>query len=323
MLVTQHRSMCFGILIIILVTVTLLGIIDDRPSIDQKQSASKPTGAQASPPTRMTDQPVAYTLPGGGDKLLPTHRFVALYGSPGIASMGVLGEHSMAENIQRVKYVASEYQKLTKEYVWPTFEIIATVASSSPTVNGDYSREIELSELRPWVAEAKKAGIYVLLDLQPGRTDFLTQAKQYEELLKEPHVGLALDPEWRLKADQVHLKQIGSVDAAEINAVGDWLADIVRRNHLPQKLLLLHQFRVSMITQRQQLNTTHKELAYIIQMDGHGVHSTKLDTWNVIRQDAPSGISFGWKNFFSEDKPMFTPEETMALTPQPWFVSFQ
>ena len=59
-----------------------------------------------------------------------------------------------------------------------------------------------------------------MLDLQPGRTDFLTQAKLYAELLKQPHVGLALDPEWRLKPDQVHLVQIGSVSAEEINQMG-------------------------------------------------------------------------------------------------------
>jgi hypothetical protein len=69
----------------------------------------------------------------------------------------------------------------------------------------------------------------VILDLQPGRTDFLTQAMIYEEFLRLPHVGLALDPEWRLEPNQVHLRQIGSVDAAEINQVGNWLASLVRR----------------------------------------------------------------------------------------------
>ena len=40
--------------------------------------------------------------------------------------------------------------------------------------------------------------MYVVLDLQPGYTDFLAQAQRYEEFLAQPHVGLALDPEWRL-----------------------------------------------------------------------------------------------------------------------------
>ncbi|OUD85835.1 hypothetical protein BC477_15610 [Clavibacter michiganensis subsp. michiganensis] len=43
-------------------------------------------------------------------------------------------------------------------------------------------------------------------------------------MLAQPGVGLALDPEWRLGPDQVPLKQIGSVSAAEVDATTDWLA---------------------------------------------------------------------------------------------------
>ena len=71
-----------------------------------------------------------------------------------------------------------------------------------------------------------RAGMYVMLDLQPGRTDFLTQAQRYEELLAEPHVGLALDPEWRLGPNQRHMAQIGSVGVDEVNAVAAWLAGL-------------------------------------------------------------------------------------------------
>ena len=74
---------------------------------------------------------------------------------------------------------------------------------------------------------AREAGVYVMLDLQPGRTDFLTQAKRYEELLAQPHVGLALDPEWRLGPQQLHLEQIGSVGIDEVNSV----VDLARRPH--------------------------------------------------------------------------------------------
>ena len=102
----------------------------------------------------------------------------------------------------------------------------------------------------------------MVLDLQPGRTDFLTQAKRYEEVLKLPYVGLALDPEWRLKPDQVHLRQIGSVSAAEVNTVSQWLAGLVRRESLPQKLFLVHQFDFSMITERETLETP-SELAVV------------------------------------------------------------
>ncbi|WP_414172529.1 hypothetical protein [Clavibacter tessellarius] len=98
-----------------------------------------------------------------------------------------------------------------------------------------------------------------MIDLQPGRTDFLTQAKRYESVLAQPGVGLALDPEWRLGPDQVPLKQIGSVSAAEVDATTDWLAGLVRDRGLPQKMLVLHQFRLSMITDRASLDTSHPE----------------------------------------------------------------
>ena len=48
-----------------------------------------------------------------------------------------------------------------------------------------------------------------------------------------PYVGLALDPEWRLAPDQVHLRQIGSVGVDEVNGVVAWLADFTAQRAPP------------------------------------------------------------------------------------------
>ncbi|MGF1664105.1 MAG: hypothetical protein ACFCVG_16855 [Kineosporiaceae bacterium] len=261
-------------------------------------------------------------LPGGGQVLFPHRRFVALYGSPGVPALGSMGEQPAAQAIQRAQRQAAEYRAHSPEPVVPAFEIITTVASGVPGDDGDYSYPIEAAALRDWVDAAREAGIYVVLDLQPGRTDFLTQARQYEEYLREPHVGLALDSEWRLEPDQVHLRQIGSVPAAEVNSVAAWLAQLTAENDLPQKLLLLHQFKLSMITERETLDLTHDELAVMIHADGFGTPGQKLDTWRVLRQGAPP-VWWGWKNFYDEDRPTMTPAETMAIDPPPWFVSYQ
>ena len=174
-----------------------------------------------------------------------------------------------------------------------------------------------------WVEGAGEASVYVVLDLQPGTTDFLTQAKRFEELLKKPHVGLALDAEWRLKPGQKHLEQIGSVDAAEVNEVSDWLATLTRDNHLPQKVLILHQFAHGMIRNRETVKADHPELAMMLHADGHGTPDLKMGTWNALQQGLPEGIHMAWKNFYDEDTPTFTPEETYKLEPRPWFVSYQ
>jgi len=177
--------------------------------------------------------------------------------------------------------------------------------------------------LRGWVDAAGEAGVYVVLDLQPGTTDFLTQAKLYEELLTAPHVGLALDSEWRLAPGQKHLEQIGSVTAAEINEVSTWLADLTAEHGLPQKVLILHQFSGSMIRDRQDVDTSRPELAITLHADGHGVPGDKLGTYRALLRDLPEGIFMAWKNFYDEDTPMFTPEETFDVDPRPWFVSYQ
>jgi hypothetical protein len=207
--------------------------------------------------------------------------------------------------------------------VMPAFEIIATIASSLAGRDGDYSAEMGVEDLEPWVDAAAELGVYVILDLQPGRSDFLSQARAYESLLRHPHVGLALDPEWRLGPNQVHLRQIGTVDASEINAVAEWLAGIVREEALPQKLFLLHQFRFSMITNRDDL-VTPPELAVVVQMDGQGPLPTKYETWAALTAGTEdTGWYWGWKNFFDEDSPMATPDQVLDLDPVVVYVSFQ
>jgi len=119
------------------------------------------------------------------------------------------------------------------------------------------------------------------------------------------------------------LRQIGTVDAAEINRVSEWLAGLVRAEALPQKLLILHQFRFSMITNRE-LVETPAELAVLIHMDGQGAIATKYSTWDALtRQPDAHRYYWGWKNFYDEDFPTPTAEQVLALSPSPLFVSYQ
>lgn len=279
---------------------------------DSNQFVSNLTTATTSP-----------ELPGGGQVVVPGRRMIAAYGAPGTPSLGILGEQGLDESIQRIADIAKEYEPYSDLPVVPAFELIATVASSSAGDDGDYSADVPMEVVTEWVEGAGDAGVYVVLDLQPGTTDFLTQAKRFEELLKKPHVGLALDAEWRLKPGQKHLEQIGSVDAAEVNEVSDWLATLTRDNHLPQKVFILHQFAHGMIRDRETVKADHPELAMMLHADGHGTPDLKMGTWNALQQGLPEGIHMAWKNFYDEDTPTFTPEETYKLEPRPWFVSYQ
>jgi hypothetical protein len=261
-------------------------------------------------------------LPGGGYLMFQGQRLVALYGNPTTPVLGVLGEQGPEAAVDRARSVATGYGADGLEVVL-AFEMIATIADARAGADGNYSNEMSLDVLRPWVDVAREQGVYVVIDLQPGRTDFLTQAQLYEELLLEPHVGLAVDPEWRLGPGEFHLQQIGGVGSDEVNEVVDWLAQMVRDNHLPQKLLLLHQFQFSMLPGRELIETP-PELAVVIQMDGQGTLEAKYETWGAITAGTEAaGWLWGWKNFYDEDSPMATPEEVLALEPLVVYVSFQ
>ena len=268
-------------------------------------------------------QRLSFNFPAGGNTIFPEHRVIALYGAPGAPVLGALGQQDVTASIQRIKQLSQQYQPYMQERALPAFEIIATVASEFPTQDNDYSREIGKDTQQEWITAARKAGIYVLLDLQRGRTDFLTQARRLTPLLSQPNVGLALDPEWRLKPHEVPLVQIGAVPIQEVNATANWLATLTRRLRLPQKLFLLHQFRNDMLPNRTQLNVNHPELAYTIQMDGQGSQAEKQSTWQAILRQPPSHTRFGWKNFYAKDTTLLTPDQTMLVRPKPWYVSYQ
>ena len=262
-------------------------------------------------------------LPGGGQVLFPGHRLVALYGHPGTPGLGVLGDQDLAASIERARAVAAQYRPLSRVPVVPAFEIIATVAQAAAGPDGTYSYETPVSMLRPWVRQASAAGMYVVLDLQPGRASLLTQAEHYKSLLALPNVGLALDAEWKLQPGQLPLQQIGSVSITEVNSVVRWLAALTARDHLPQKLLVLHQFRLSMISGERYLDTSHDDLAIVIHMDGQGTPSMKQATWDAVTAAAPRRVHFGWKNFYVKDDPMLSPGETMTKSPTPVMISYQ
>ena len=280
-------------------------------------------GTPATVTARVAVASTGTQLPGGGQIFFPGRRLVALYGHPGSGALGVLGAQDLPASIVRAQQLAATYAPMSSVPVIPTFEIIATVADAAPGSDGNYSGESSVASLLPWVQQATAAGLYVVLDLQPGSADVLSQAKLYTSLLAMPDVGLAIDPEWALAPGQHPLGQIGSLTSAQINAVGAWLEQLTASKHLPQKLLVLHQFRLSMIGNEAALKTNYNDLAVLIHMDGEGSTPSKIATWTAVTHAAPKGVPFGWKNFYKEDHPTMTPEQTMAQKPTPVMISYQ
>lgn len=248
--------------------------------------------------------------------------YVALYGHPGAPVLGSLGEQDVESAVSRAQRVARDYAGSGRPVV-ATFEIIATVASESAGADGDYSNEFPESTFQPWIDAAADAGMHVVLDLQPGRDTFPSQLAEIEPLLAHPHVSLALDPEWRVgPTGRPGGGRIGTVDGVEVNQTIDALDALIRRNGLPPKMLVVHQFTDSMVTSRSIIRGTD-HVRVVFQMDGFGSLLLKQGSWDRMVAGLPPGALTGWKNFYDEDRPTPTPDETLAQLPAPTYVSFQ
>jgi hypothetical protein len=159
-----------------------------------------------------------------------------------------------------------------------------------------------------------------VLDIQPGRSDFFTETRRLRKWLKEPDVGLALDPEWRMTEGQVPGQVIGRVGSREVNATTAWLDQLVTRYKLPQKLLLIHQFTDDMVPEAELKE--RPGLAYVLNVDGFGTQSLKIAKYHGFVAQAKQ-FRRGFKLFYSEDQKTMTPAQVMRLEPRPDVVVYE
>ncbi|WP_420451579.1 hypothetical protein [Ilumatobacter sp.] len=264
--------------------------------------------------TRVSPPPA----PGGYD---PDVRYVGIYGFPGTPVLGALGEQPVELAVERARAVAAPYDAFDRPAV-ATFEILASVAAADAGADGDYSNEFDPSTFDPWVRAAAANDMAVIFDLQSGRSRFPDQARRYEDLWLHPHTHLALDPEWRVDSGAPGGGRVGTVDAVEVNETIAYLDALVTERGLPPKMLVLHQFRASMVTNKAAIRQT-ANVRVVMHMDGFGSLSLKRRSYDVMVADLPPGAVTGWKNFFDEDQPTPTPAETVADDPSPILVTYQ
>lgn len=97
---------------------------------------------------------------------------------------------------------------------------------------------------------------------------------------------------------------VGHTDAPEINTVTDWLSQLLRRDHLPQKVVLLHQFKASMIVAPQAV-VAHPELALVQHLDGFGSRAAKLAIYASLCR--LTQFHLGFKPLYRQDMAMLPP----------------
>lgn len=269
-----------------------------------------------SPPTTATTVPPLPELPRGGRRIFPHFRVVGYYGMPGLDALGA-GPPEVAA--RRLLHTAAAYAT-PGHPVLPMLELIATIAHPRPLGDGTYRSRQNDAVVARYLRAARSIKGVLVLDIQPGRADFLAEVRHWERFLREPDVGIALDPEFSMLPGEVPGRDLGSTNAATINRVSLYLAGLVARHRLPEKLLLIHQFTNSMIEDKPRI-VVRKGLAMVWNADGFGPRADKLEDYAAYTRD--QRFHPGLKLFYQEDVGLMTPREVLRLRPVPQVINYQ
>jgi hypothetical protein len=266
-------------------------------------------------------------LPGA---ILPFNRVVAYYGNLYSNRMGALGKWPKQEMIPRLLEEVRKWNEAdTVIKSIPALHYIAVTAQGSPGKDNKWRFRMPYSQIDTVLKWAKEINAIVFIDVQVGLSDVQSELPHYEKYLSLPNVHFGIDPEFAMKAkgNAKPGSVIGSLDAADINWMGDYLAGLVRKHNLPPKMFMIHRFTQGMVTNVKDIKL-HPELQIIMDMDGWGPTAKKKSTY--YSWIAPEPVQFtGFKLFYvndteySDQKELMTREEVLNLRPKPIYIQYQ
>ncbi len=269
---------------------------------------------------------IAHALQLNGP-LLPSHRIVAYYGNFYSPKMGVLGQYPEDQVIKMLNAEVDKWRKSEpKEPVIPAIDYIAVVAQGSPGSDGKYRLRMPDSQIQKAIQMTNKINGILFLDVQVGLSNLQEELPRLTSYLQSPNTMLAIDPEFSMKSGKKPGKQIGTLDASDINYAINFLAQIVREHKLPPKILIVHRFTEHMVTGANKIKPV-PEVQVVMDMDGWGAQSLKTDSYNSYIAREPVEYT-GIKLFYINDrKPpstgLFTPEQIEKFKPDPLYILYQ
>jgi hypothetical protein len=270
--------------------------------------------------------PVKTVYPDAG-ALLPFNRIVAYYGNFYSTQMGVLGEYPPDQMMAMLASTTAEWRAADPSTpVIPALDYIAVTAQGSAGADGKYRLRMPDSQIEKAITLANSVNGLVFLDVQVGWSNVKTEVPLLAQYLKLPNVELSLDPEFDMEPGVKPDKEIGTMDASDINFATNFLANIVNANNLPPKILVVHRFTQEMVTNYQNI-TPLPQVEVVIDMDGWGSQAKKINTYKQVEAAEPVQFT-GFKLFYKNDllapsTGMLTPQQVLQLSPQPSYIQYQ
>jgi len=302
-----------------------------------KAKAAKKT-AKTAKPTKKSDVvqqasandpawPVANMPEPLAGSILPEKRIVAFYGNPLSKKMGILGEVDSAKMLARLDSEVKVWNKADPDHpVQPALHLIAVVASNSPGTSGKYRTRMDSAMIRRVYNWAKMRNALLFLDVQVGTGTLQQELPRLLPWLRNPDIHLAIDPEFSMKGGQVPGTIIGTFDANDVNYASSLLQDLVTKEKIPPKILVVHRFRRNMLTGYKRIKLDAR-VQVVINMDGWGTPAQKVDSYQAYIYKYPVEYT-GFKLFYHNDvrlkgSKMMSAADILALNPRPLYIQYQ
>lgn len=253
---------------------------------------------------------------------LPTNRLILYYGNPLSAAMGPIGAYSDDELIARLQQQAQAYNNLDPAHpVIPGFDYVTPVAQPVPMYDGSWVYRMPSNSIEHYINLANANQALFFFDMQIGHSPIQKEVNNLWPYLQRPGVDLSLDPEFDMAPGDVPGVEFGRMKAAEINWVIDQLSNLVLTQHLPTKILIIHQFLESMLPDWQNIHIK-PGVEVVTCVDGFGPPGSKIDDYRVFDKDQLIQYP-GFKLFYKLDKPLMSPADVLNLNPAPLMVMYQ
>jgi hypothetical protein len=234
---------------------------------------------------------------------------LTMYGR-GFSTAPVLGRLGLDRNFGNVANQFANEQRLVRLRSGlhrTRLAIHLIYAMATPCQSADtclaYLDETGVDLVKQYIEPAARRGWLVILDDQLSRSNPVSemQRMQAKGYFRYDNVEVAFDPEFRTQPGQTSPGvPLGSVSAGELNAAQALLSRYSRVHHLAhRKLLLVHEWIPSMITQPQRLRGDFPYVQPILVMDGIGTPAEKMQDYKNLFEDRslPPGVMTGIKLF--------------------------
>ena len=254
--------------------------------------------------------------------LLPKRRIIAFYGTPASKRMGILGELPPKIMLAQLDAEVARWRAADRSVeTVPALHLIAVVAQHAPGRDGKYRRRTADTTIQRVLEWAAPRHALVFLDIQLGRSTLAEELPHFEKFLKRPDVHLGIDPEFAMSATQKPGRNMGAIDAADVNTATQFLTQVVNREKLPPKILVLHRFTRKGIKNAQRISLDAR-VQIVVSMDGFGSPSLKKRSYHDYVLADPVEFA-GWKQFYKNDKPRTAISVILKLWPVPFYIQYQ